>query len=199
MATNTKRALKNHAVYNVTVEGTYSAQAGDRLSERPYEMTFKMPGGMVTNGPLSMFCKHIAPKFMPVKYPGYIRLITHNVTNAVAEDGAAPTDIRLMNQVDLVNYIEQEELDVQHELYTDPDQLRQAIMDIEADPEGFKKSQGRLVKIKSGVLAIGRELLALQDQSEIVGEAPQTKPSATVKPKGKAKVGATASPGEDFI
>ena len=120
-------------IYAITVAGTYSCKTKEGLEERNYEVTFKLPESEIQHGAVSLFAKHIAPKVMPVQYPGYSRLITHELISAVPPGNKRLTNPALMNRLDLENYIQENDLDIITEVYSDDGSLRQAIEDLKAD------------------------------------------------------------------
>lgn len=159
-------------IYTFVIKGLYAAQVEDRQESKPFEMTFKCPESRLEEGPLSLFCKDHAPEFMPRKYPDYIRLVTHEIVES-SVDGEPVDDIRVMNRVDLEQYVKENELPVLVEIYTDCDSLRQAVMDCEEDEAAFVAKQDKHGKRKLDEIKRKRELAELNSDADLEPAVPK--------------------------
>lgn len=164
----------NNAVYHIVIKGQYHCTEQGRAITKPYRVTVKMTGKHVAAGALSLFKNDVAPTVMPAKYPDFQGLYTHEVESHTVPE--APElegqNLALLNRVELLAFLEDEELPIQPELFAkDNDQLRQAIMDCLENEEAFLKAQTMFAE--SGRAGFKSELADLNPEvGDLILETP---------------------------
>lgn len=143
--------------FTVRFTGTYKAGAdhsGAPSAIKPYDITVKMDHSMLKeHGALSAFKNYIAPEVMPLKYPDYQEkgLVTYKVLKSRCDNPELLKEfIALLDYPTLVEFVRENEYPITAELYEDAPQLIQAIMDFEADPDGYTKVTEPTRKHKHG-------------------------------------------------
>lgn len=143
----TKNQIED-AVYTLTFAGIYFANNGGATGfvEKPYKLTCKLTHGHVNrDGAKSIFKHVIAPEFMPKKYPDFQALSTmHIVDSSCDRPELLEKNIALLTKDGLVSYIDNEELDIDASLYETDDELRQAVISYNENPDVYKASEAAL-------------------------------------------------------
>lgn len=152
-ATKKKRAkASDDTVYEVEYAGMYYAPDPARQGRllKPYRVKAKVDKATSDkHGFLSPFVNAIAPKMMPKAFQDYLGLHTHFVEGVknLTHPGQEMEDPTIMGRAQLEEYVENENLPVEVELYQDVDALRQAVIDCEEDEESFKKQQSLRLRV----------------------------------------------------
>lgn len=143
-----RRRISEDTTWKVKVIGRYIYTREDgRNDTKPYDVEVTLNKELVDKGPLSSFCKYIAPTLMPKKYPDYSRLATHTIAEMVCSDPNLVGDnLDVMSWHQLKDYLDYEGLEVNIDLYPDTGSLRQAIKDCEENEIAFLRTQEKLDK-----------------------------------------------------
>lgn len=136
--------------YRFTIGGFFFATDQGQNVQKPYEvrgieMSHKLA---IKDGALCVFKNDIAPEIMPLLFPGYIGLATHEIREQVCTNPSRKSSIKVMSHADMLRYIDEEEVPVELGLYQDADSLRQALLDWKEDPQGFVDRQAKTMEIK---------------------------------------------------
>lgn len=169
-----KTTAKTNRIYSVTIKGRYYAVAGPHVTEElEYEETFNIDDETIAlNGVRSTFVKYFATaEYMTAKYPKFVGFATFHIKNSEAQDGEPITNIELMNREMLDEFIEEEELDIDINLYEEAEELRNAIRLCESDPTGYKVQESKLTNVRRDSVAIRNKIKELN----------QGKPKITTK------------------
>lgn len=166
-----KKQTPDNTQYQVTITGTYFSKTN---VEKPYEYTAVMEHRHIKQGALSVFKNHIAPVRMPQLYPDYVNLATHEVKKCVNTNAPedVPDNVLVMNREEILDYIDAEEYPIAVQLYEDTDQLRQAVLDYEEEPEAFLVNQAMLQKRKGDKMEMKHSLLALNPAPQNIPPQP---------------------------
>lgn len=178
------KRVRADLIYRLTFQGVMKCREGADEVERTYELECNMNDKMVKDGPTYIFKNFIAPKHLPIKYPGYMSLVTYHLIRTACEDEEAlESNINLLDRPGLLKYIYEYGLPVIDNLYKDESELRTAIVDCLEDQESFERNQETLQKLRGK---------APQDQSEvdelnpIGGTIEETKTAKTRRSKPQA-------------
>jgi hypothetical protein len=168
-AARKRRASNSGQEYDVTIEGMYFAPSANTsgLAQKPYRVTVKLTQNLVNEGPLSVWKNALAPEMMPKLYPDYQGLATHEIVKSVPLGGGQLTDISLMNMEQLTEYIHENELPVEAELYQDIGALQQAVLDCEKDEDVFVVAQEALKARVGTAISVKNQALSLNPPSAI--------------------------------
>lgn len=196
---NTKRKdAINDTVYTIKFGGNYFANDVDGLTQKAYTLTVKMKHEHVNKeGAKSVFKNVIAPKLMPQKYPDYVSLATYHI---LASECDRPEllegNLKLLTTDGLLSYIENEELDINVHLYDNEDDLRNAIISYQEDPDMYQKAEeilaaklGKKLELKGDVLSLNKELSDDDfELAEQLPEAPAKKGKSSTKEDDKGSI-----------
>lgn len=153
------KRIRPDLIYRLTFQGVMKCREGADEVERTYEIECNMNDKMVKDGPTYIFKNFIAPKHLPIKYPGYMSLVTYHLIRTACEDEEAlESNINLLDRPGLLKYIYEYGLPVIDNLYKDESELRAAIGECLEDQESFERNQETLQKLRGK---------APQDQSEV--------------------------------
>lgn len=153
------KRVRADLIYRLTFQGVMKCREGADEVERTYELECNMNDKMVKDGPTYIFKNFIAPKHLPIKYPGYMSLVTYHLIRTACEDeDALESNINLLDRPGLLKYIYEYGLPVIDNLYKDEAELRSAITECLEDQEAFERNQETLQKLRGK---------APQDQSEV--------------------------------
>lgn len=191
---STKEALRQRKAlrknegrrYLVTIAGQLEYKEDNVEKRANYEETVLMDHEQVAEGPVSQFMKHYAPEIFPAKIEGFKRVETHHIVKSVdADDEDAPIeDLNLMNREMLIDYIENEELEIDPSLCEDAESIRQAITDYEDNPEAFLKAQAAKKEKRGADIVLkskAKELMRLQRESATANKPIEKKAVPSVK------------------
>lgn len=152
------------AIHKCTVEGDYiKKEAGGKVLDR-YELTFHVPhlgDDKHDTHYLSVIKKELLQKQLKAKYPRAITFRTHElierkiVTPSGKElapanetpEQTAPQKQKLpssMNKVEITEYIQENEYQIDFEVYNTLDKLRKAVKSYETDAKVFLKEQAEI-------------------------------------------------------
>lgn len=151
-------------IFTITIYGEMVIQTAEKIVNKPYEHTYRVPKSVVDErGPISPFKNAIAKAQFPILYPGFQSLATHHIKQVVCEEQpelviANPI---LCNFEQLMEIVEDTDGDVDPTLYTDEDQLRQALLDYINDPEIFAIQQDRIKAMRGQHAAVVANVLRL--------------------------------------
>lgn len=183
------KRIRPDLIYRLTFQGVMKCREGADEVERTYELECNMNDKMVKDGPTYIFKNFIAPKHLPIKYPGYMSLVTYHLIRTACEDEEAlESNINLLDRPGLLKYIYEYGLPVIDNLYKDESELRTAIVDCLEDQESFERNQETLQKLRGK---------APQDQSEVdelnpiggtIEVAKTTKKAAPKKPSKNPEI-----------
>lgn len=191
MASKAKRNTDNR-VYAVTIRGRYYSVAGPHVTEeQEYEETFNIDDETILmNGVRSTFVKYFATtEYMTAKYPKFVGFATFHIKDCEAHDGEPIDNIELMNRDMLDEYIEEEELDINVNLYEEAEELRNAIRLLEADPSGYAVQEAKLSTIRRDSISIKNKIKELnKPATATTSKAKTAAPAATAK-GAKGKIG----------
>lgn len=167
MSKYVRKTDKSKARYSLKFAGTYR-RLGNNGTEtvENYEHECILGQEHIEAGALHVFVKYIVPEVMPKKYPGFIKLVTHEiVVNEPVDGTGAEVTPNIMTLQQLWDFIKQTGMPVRVELYADRDSLCQAVLDCEADEEAFLKNQDNQVEIKSKGLSLVAGLAKINSES----------------------------------
>lgn len=175
MASRTPKTDKE--IYEVTVGGLYTkvSQFG-RNVEEPYQVTFKSPSAEKA---LSLFKGKLSQQLMPLKYPGFKRLKTHElrkITN-LTNPGKVPPDVKFMDENQIQDLIKEHHIPLKHELYPTLSDLRTAVSLFMESEEAFTKYQATREKLYSETLALQYDVMQLN--KDLIAEALETEETTT--------------------
>lgn len=165
--------IPDNVVYEVTMHGQYFATTkSDDKVLRSYEVTFKVMQKHILIGLKHVFRRTIAPKLMPPQYPEFNGLYTYNIKEVKCPDNAAYVLQQpvLMNRGQLVEYIKRNYSNkgvpiIKAALFTDSDQLLEAIDLYNKDPKAFLTWQENKNAKHGASLALYDEIEFLNDVS----------------------------------
>jgi len=180
--------------YLITVSGLANVEQDGTQKRVPYSLRSKINGVHVKAGALHTFVKYIAPVEMPKHFPGYNSLATHELTGVEcpANPDYITSNPSLLANDKLHQFIEDNDLPIQVELYDDYGQLRQAILECLEDEQSFEKNQDMLRAKRGPTVQLRRMALELNAEgSTVVAPPAETKKQAA---KENKEIEATAAP-----
>ena len=161
-------------LYRCTFRGTCRVQTGDKQEMHAYEETVFMDHSLINGTPphnqnypnaVHVFVKYYAFDIFSKRWPGYMhKPATHNLIEVKRLDGLPINDLRLMSREEMEDYIDDNELSVNSDLYGEETELRTAIRECEADSAGFVKQQERRKALTGKEATTRRQVATVQDR-----------------------------------
>lgn len=209
-----KGSKRSHeTIHYITVKGIYSASGGEqgRLLSKPYEITFRCRDSQhKKDGALSLFKHRVGPRVLAAHDRRFVGILEHHVAFTQTQDHELPTDIKLMNRTQLMEYIQLRDLEVRSDLYQDLGQLQTAVEECEDDPIAFVKQQDHIATLITKRVGgtfwedfdeLNSDLFSLSDRAEdeagvvvkinAAGDYEATLPNTGDDDNSGAKTGAT--------
>ena len=123
-----RKTTVNNDMWTLTIAGFYGGKANGQYAEKPYKVVITMPDKQVVKGALSQFVKNYAPHLMPKLFYDYQNLFTFEIVDAICNNEEKQAyNITVMSRASLIDFINDNELPIDLELYVDSADLRQAI------------------------------------------------------------------------
>lgn len=162
--------LDDAKVYNVPIYGEAVVNMGGHHELKKYEVVAKMTHGQIRQfSPEHIFKKYLAEALVSPLLPGFVSVVTHFIGPGAScpekPELVASNPIFLTDQA-LKDFIEENDMPIQPELYDDDYALRQAIVECLEEEEAFIKNQKILEERKGPSAALRREVLALNSPTE---------------------------------
>lgn len=159
--------------YVVTVEGQYYGSNEFGKAKKPYTIEVRLTEKQAEK--MRSFMRRVAlPSLLPRKYPDYKRFRTIEIAKVVDLQAGkgAPKSLELMGLADLKNYIGENALPINTDLYYQLESLRQAIKSYKLEPEAFMKEQAQLLEQHKEEIEMRKDFDAINPKTP-VSEAEQ--------------------------
>jgi hypothetical protein len=131
---------KNMTGFLITVIGQYYSLFKDsdghkQKKIRNYSIQVRLPK---MDAALSVIKNYLLDKALRAKYPDYTKYRTYIIKNAVAMNGTTVNDIRYMSLSQLKEHVERIGLDINTSIFSDVQELREAVRRINEDHDSYK-------------------------------------------------------------
>lgn len=166
-----RKQVKSDAEYKITFFGTYFTNEGPGIRKQ-FEIDTVFDQEMLEVHPTSTFRNDLAPVMMPRKYPDFKRLCKFDYHPPEKISGEQFTDNPdLMSREELLEYAtnwnDGEGMELELALYPNLPELRMAVKEYNADPEGFLIRQADMME--KGGDKVARKKAALAKQGIEIG------------------------------
>ncbi len=165
-AASHKKKKRKKTGYKVAANGEYVTGTKER---KPYKFEVTLPSQEAFLSVIKNNFSHNA-LFMKPKYPdwSYTRLVYASI---IQDEGDRPTrDVNKMSKKQLVEFIKDEDVPINLEIYNTFSKLKQAYKDYKESPEDFMNFQEKRWEKRKGEIRAEQELLALNPDLELENE-----------------------------